>query len=765
MSETSRRANDPGTAHDGAGDPNVLASIAGFEDTLRSLRNLYSEQQLTQTQLQQRQADLAQREEQFLRERQAVEQRRHEAEELSRRLDARQAEVDQARSALSRERAELEGRATQLETLEQQLESTRVEQERLGASLGKKQADVESAAQASSAAADRRAKELQDLRAQIESKREENRSAETELSARQAALEARERSIEKERQLLSELDAKLARQREELEQREQALAAREGELARQGVDAQALQARIRELEQLAEQRRVQVERAMNRAGELGADLGKTLIRAAELEGEVEQLRLQLKQPAPQPTTAPGASTSEVAALEAKVRSLNEVVHEYEQLWTISRGDVRSVAGALQQRAEEIAELESVLAQLRARLKEELASSRDAQSPEPSPQAQQIARQIDDASAQHEEALRAAQLELATLRSKLEEEFAEKQQALRTAEIAVQERDELQQKLERVAAKLQATQEELRRALSDRPSFGPSETSARLERRAARLKLYKALVKDKSEKMRRGGEVLKKRFEACEQLLQQRVELAAVHTALNQTQRRNQRLRATSRVGGGLLCVAASLAIVAALAWVISRETFPGRYAATTELRAEGRGRELNEGELREWQRYHEELVKDPRFADAVSKRMGRKGMAELSTPGAVQQRLAADLSVESAQDGTLRLEYRGVGPERTVRELETIAVTLASEANGARSERVDGGVTTPPSPAKPGDRPIDDTQLMAASAMFGGGALLILIGSIVAWTKLARAKSKFEQDTQLAAILDEARWGDPRQAA
>lgn len=306
-------------------------------------------------------------------------------------------------------------------------------------------------------------------------------------------------------------------------------------------------------------------------------------------------------------------------------------------------------------------------------------------------------------------------------------------------------------------------QQLRERLERIPNAGDgSREEGFLARRRERLAKYRFAVRQQADKVRKGQAALRKRFEACEQLLAQRAELSAAHAAITEYQRKMQKRRASGGVAVAALCTTLSLAVLAGLSWAVAREVTPGTFAVTTQLTADTHGRDLSGAELAEWQRFHEELVLDPRFYERVAQRMQRRGIATLSQASAVAERMRTDFTVSSSANGEVNMELRGKGAQKTERELDTIASTLASEANAARGERADGASTTPPSPAKASGRPLDDTQLYTAGGIFGGGTLIGMMLGTFAWRRLASAKTRFEADASISQALDESKWPDPR---
>ncbi|MBU6413093.1 MAG: hypothetical protein KGS45_06435 [Planctomycetes bacterium] len=285
-------------------------------------------------------------------------------------------------------------------------------------------------------------------------------------------------------------------------------------------------------------------------------------------------------------------------------------------------------------------------------------------------------------------------------------------------------------------------------------------------RAERLRTHRRLRRQQIVQLREAGEVLRKRFEICEQVLAQRAQLAAAHQVIQETQRKQASQRAVGRAATVMGHSTIVLAILAGLSWALAGQISPGRFAARATLEADGKGRELATEELKEWQKFHEEMLGDPQFAGKVAEHMKRFAMGALAEPSAVAQRLKTDMSFESARPGVLTVELRGDGPERTARELNAITTKLAAEAVEARARRIDGAVTVISKEAAADPKPIDSTRLQVAGAILGGCALFGIFVATFIYRRLAAAKQKFERDIALEAILDASRWpkaGEPEE--
>lgn len=281
----------------------------------------------------------------------------------------------------------------------------------------------------------------------------------------------------------------------------------------------------------------------------------------------------------------------------------------------------------------------------------------------------------------------------------------------------------------------------------------------LENRRRRLKLMHALLRDRTDKMRQASEALRGRFEQCEAVLKQRAELSAAKEKIVEAERRIQRSSARTRASVVMLCAVSSMAVIGGLSWALARQVAPATFIATAELAADGRGRTLQPAELEEWNAYHDKVLQDPRFHQMAAERFQRLGMETLGTPTDVKRLIDTRIGVESMNPGQLSLHLKGQGSRETERTLNTFAAAFASHANAAQTARTDGGVTRVTQEARTGDDPIDNTRTYWALGMMGIATSVCFFVAASLWKKLAGAKTAFEQDHQIAQILDENRWG------
>ncbi|MBX3362314.1 MAG: hypothetical protein KF705_12880 [Phycisphaeraceae bacterium] len=206
----------------------------------------------------------------------------------------------------------------------------------------------------------------------------------------------------------------------------------------------------------------------------------------------------------------------------------------------------------------------------------------------------------------------------------------------------------------------------------------------------------------------------------------------------------------------------ALLIYSGIGWIVAQKIAPAVYAVTAQVQADASGRPLSQAELDEWQRYHEDLITDPRFLDVASDRLKQRGVASLSTPTALKDRLDADLTLISDRSGSLTIELRGLGAERTKRELDTITTTFVRTANSARERRVDGSNTIIVSESTVSDAPLYDERVYYAAAIAAGLTLLSIIAAYGLWRKLYEAKASLERTDEFEGLIDETRWTLPK---
>ncbi len=290
--------------------------------------------------------------------------------------------------------------------------------------------------------------------------------------------------------------------------------------------------------------------------------------------------------------------------------------------------------------------------------------------------------------------------------------------------------------------------------------GTWRTPESVARHRQRLSLARTLIREQTDKVRKGSEALRKRYEQTEKVIAQRSELAQAREKIIDAERRVQSAAGKSKAAVVLLCVTLSIGILGGLSYGLARELAPATFVATSLVAADGRGRDLNLAEKKEWKEYHEKILKDSRFHEMAAERFQRSGIESLASPSQVKQLCENGVVIMDPEPGQLQMTLLGEGSTRTERVLDALTAALVSHANSAQTARVDGSVTTVKQQAKAGSDPVDKTRLYWALGMLGIGIFVCGTCALAIWRKLAGAKTQFERDTQLAAVLDQAKWGD-----
>jgi hypothetical protein len=402
-----------------------------------------------------------------------------------------------------------------------------------------------------------------------------------------------------------------------------------------------------------------------------------------------------------------ALLSEKARMQRELSSLLHVLEEYEQLWGIERHESARLTASHDQAQREAQEADHIVDVLREKLREELAQRR------------QVAEQLEHAQSQ--------------------------------------------------AGKLQLSVEELRAQLANARTAGAHRRSetfmadpAAVARRRRRLRQMHDLTLAQLKKVKEGGDALKHRFEQCELVLRNRSELASARERVIEAERRVQSRMASSKVGVLMLCAVGTFATVGLLSWAIAKQVAPATYIATSMVAADGRGRTLSTNDLNNWEKYHTEILKDPRFHQFASDRFQRAGIETLGHASAVTEFVNENIRSEMRNPGEMKLHLTMQGRKKAERTLDTFTAAMTAFANTNQIQRIDGSVTKVAEASDTGGEPIDNAQTYYALSILGGLMTLVTTASIVVWRRLARAKTAFERDTHLAGVLDDAKWGGPQ---
>jgi hypothetical protein len=149
------------------------------------------------------------------------------------------------------------------------------------------------------------------------------------------------------------------------------------------------------------------------------------------------------------------------------------------------------------------------------------------------------------------------------------------------------------------------------------------------------------------------------------------------------------------------------------------------------------------------------------MVEAAADRFLRRGLASMAVPAELADRLKRDLTTSSKREGSLTVELRGKGAERTERDLDTFVTALVSVANAARSARADGLATLIAQSAHAGHDPVEDPRPTYALGLAGGGLLACGLLGFMVWSRLSRAKHRYEEEQKIGEVIGDLSWGEP----
>lgn len=773
------------TGRTGNPEVDILQILCEFDAGLEGLKTIYERRKALETALLEKQSQLGQREKELgsrraeldlagadlerqrdeiaraqaqtsatreeIEERQRVlEERRHAIEAEKARIDVERASVDDARRQWQEESARREGELQgERERLRQQIEDA----ERLRADLEGERAQTS----AQRETVDVQKREMDAALLALTKEREAFEQQVGELATREESLNQERESIEAAQEQLANRVDEVAAQDKALQAQREAIASQSRALAER---EESISARQQELDARSAEFERAKEYAAQAAYRCTMERDRAVEELAKAKGELDRTRLELEAKgrgakALEPVLdalkksvvdAEDRLSAAIADAEAQKRGgaelaerLRSVVEEYERLWLLelehsaalsrdldaARLDAANAASALAARvseaasaatSEEVAELEKILEALKDRLRKEMATREEAQ-------------QIAEAAAQ---------------------DLTAAGEALRQAEQRAEEADQIVVRL----------REELAKARTRTAASADAELAERMSRRRERLRRYRSAVREQAAKVRKASEIVKKRYDQAEQVLAHRAELAAIRERVIDADRRSQAGRARTRAAQVMFFAVAIVAILGGMSWAVSSQVAPAAFMAESTLSADGRGRELSGAELDEWKSFHAGVLKDPLFHEAAAERFKRLGLMQLASPVAVREVIETSLTTDDSRAGELRIRMIGAGAARTERVMEAFTSAFASYSNSLQQKRIDGSATKVLKPASVSGEPIDNTRTYYALGIMGAGLVVVFAAALAVWSKLARAKTSFEMDQQVAAALVGTQWAD-----
>lgn len=734
-------------------------ALAGVEQGLSQLKKMYKEAEDAKGAVEAARQSVE-------AEREAVKQQIEQAGALRVELDARRAELAKSEDAVAADRGALE--------------ELTAEHRRLCEEFDERRRSFEGEVRTN--------KELADSLAQRESRLIE---LDAELSRRRESVEAREASLLKACEELDAGSAKVEELRRNLEARESELTSRERSLASSQAELEATRQEVsrradelRKAEERAkrdDQQAAQLQSALSaarqQASQTLAALQECTRRAEKAEDDAAGLRTEIDD-------IRGKSADSGTELERRLAEASEHAQSLRQQCATLESRERQLSSAVDDLRSQLAAANDARADAERRASQ--AAQAADQSEETRTRLASLEASLAEARSTADSAAALAQSrekELADARVILDDTRAQLDQNLKDTQELESVLDQLRDRLrveaarcESFAQRITELEEQAAHALSPAPSSdaapsGPQVTIIQGDHtqiepaRRARLKTAARLARDRARKIRKAGEALATRFEQCEMVLSMRQDVLASKRAVDAAYK-----QITSREGRGKSTAAAffmacAAAILGGIAWLAAGQFAPETYLAKATLAADSRDRKLTDGELEEWRNFHRTMLDDPRFLQFAAERMAKQGIASLSTPGSLKDRLRADLTTYDNVPGELTLQMRGVGKERLERDLQAIAVAAQSQARDARERRVDGASTVITESAKAGEGPVESERIYYAAAIWGGS--LLVLGAITGfiWRRLSQAKLQFDASTSLDAVADDSRWMDAKKAA
>ena len=771
-----------------AGD-DVLDVIQSVESQLGALRKAHEDHRLAMAEigkrkreleeqaneLDGRESELTSREVELAEMRQDFESREVNLVQRASGLEQRESKIATQAEQLEQQEAELESRGRELEAKIQELDNQLAGLSKRKAELAALEAEVkEKLAREDESKAQLKAanKELEKTKAQLAKMSDEIGEIGTELVqtrlAHEQAIEELTQSQEAHKAAAAELKATVSKLRGreiELKERSHTLE----ELAEKAGNAELelnstreeFGAKVEELsDQLAREQKVtqglraQIEQLESQTAQAGTDSAAKVesltTQLHDAKAELENLRQQAKQIDDQSAGQVEAMSKELAQAKKQVQDLNTQLNEIAQTadeeLTHEKNRIAEIEGQI---GELKAKLEKETAQS-AKLRHELESKPDADPAEIQALRDQLA-QADSGTSESQNKLDEALEGMANLQSQLE---SRDEQLAKSAEKI----SELESQSSELFATIEKLNTELEEASTNSPKLEVDEWN---KSRRSRLQRMRKVLAGDAEKVRLATEALRSRYEQCEQVLTKRAELAQAYEAIAAAQRKYQTREVRSGMFLGLISLTAITLVIASISWFVAGRIAPGVYAAQVTLAASGGDSTLSETDMAEWEAYITSLTNDPRFLEVAADRMKRRGIAEFAVPGELSKEMDQSLDVASAMPGTVVMEYRGIGAERSSRILDTFVVALSSAANNARSRRADSAVTVVQDAVTVSDEPLDTRRLEMGGMIFGGGMLLTLIVGGIIWKRLSAAKARFERDSRVEGLLDESQWQMP----
>lgn len=670
--------------------------------------------------------------------------RQREVEDRAKRLESEKSTLEQRTQALAIRHKELSELGSALETQRKELDARRDALERQRQDLSQRASTLDAQRQE----LEEKGTRLESLRAEAEKNRGDVGRTQAEVAARSAELNRARAELDAARPVIESQRAEVAREREQATalrknaesfRRESAEAAetRTREIAAREAELTAREAKCKQAERDGAEI---VAQATRKREEAVAGAQRAMARADALQRELDGLRSGTTSASEVANEALDRTRQEAAAASQRAE---EAVARASQLEAAAGAVREETRREVEELAARVAEAASVREGLEGRL-----AALESELREASGSLEQARAQLDDARRTDPDEIEKRNRAIETLRKQLEE--------------ARQWGEMLEAELE--AAKSGAAspdQDGQGRAPAARPARSlVSRAEEWVHRRRERLVRYKGLLQAQARKIITAKDALAKRQQECDQVLAQRGKLAQAVETIRNRERQLAARRARTGAAAAIFYALGSVVILGSLSWTVTNQVVPATYIASAVIEADLKGRPAAEGELAGWQQYHQDLVTDPRLIEAAADRFAKRGITKLGTAPELGSRLRRDMTFTSSKPGSLKIELRGKGMDRTQRELDTFVTAVASVANTARGTRTDGLPTTISQAAQVAHDPVEDPRPAYALGVAGGGLVAIGLLGYMVWGRLSRGKNRYEEEQKVGEAMGNLTWGD-----
>ena len=635
------------------------------------------------------------------------------------------------------------------------------------------------------------------------------------LSAARVEADERERVIATRAEKVSEAERTLEAARRSLDERAAEVASTDSARAAEFEALATERSRIAEAERAIEAERLAMAEARRIADERLHALEGEIVTLNERVTALQVERDRVGRESDEGRAALERAESNAAMLMLAVATLRERLEDCETSLASRDAAIDAKESTIAERDAQLAERDASIAERDARIDElsrEIAMTRQSLrtageklanlAKAVADQAPQLERGAAAAALAHEQRERIASLEERI--ESLERELAERREAIVRAEREVaelrsaataapqvvvdttqvdrmaNELDAARHDIERLEREIAAAREteESRRNESESARIADAEravaeTQARLGEalgflatRKRRIDLARRLQRERKAKrereVRQAAENAMVRVLEEERLVKkQREELRQVQEVLTATE--TMMVQRYARHRGGLVAAWCTLVVagLAAGSWFAADAVLPGGSVASVDLLAkvdDPQGVTPEADTL--FQSTHREALNDEGFRETVRRRLADRGVQSLK--GDEVDAWLDGVTYDSDGPGSLRLIAEGPDPQTATIALDTLATTLVNEsaklakgkgevarATIAGNSQVPGRITF--STLTPNRGPLD--RIMAAGMVFSAVFTLSLVAGLVTFSRIARAKRRFEDAERFGATL------------